>query len=267
MAWRFIDLGKIDCFLGPALFEAMMQVRREEKIPDTLFFWQPERPAVYIGYHQLAREEANLDECAKAGVPIIRRVLGGGAGYCDADQILYNLIYAEGGGIPRGPANSYRFILPGLIEALHIMGLDDACIDKERFGVYVNGKKVSGSGQLSSDGVVNSGGSFLVDFNYAAMGRCLRNPVKNLKNGVLRPEDGLTTVRRELGAANMDEAKKALRSGFEKILGKTVDGELTEYEIGLAGGFRKKYLEDDWTFRSDLRKEKKEKGRFSRNPP
>ena len=260
MSWRFVDLGEIDCFLGPAVFEAVMQAVSEDRVDDTILFWQPERPAVYVGFHQLVREDVDVEGCGKAGVPVIRRVLGGGAGYCDPNQVLYNIIYKEGSQrIPRGPRNAYRFILRGVVEALHGLGIRDACIDEERFGVYANGKKISGSGQLSSLGVVNSGGSFLVDFDYTAMGRFLKDPVKNLRKGVLRPEDGMTCLRKEVGNVTAGEAKAALRRGFEKVLGESYDAGLHDYETALARELRKKYLTDEWTFRADLRKDRVKK--------
>lgn len=253
MKWRFVDLDKVDNVIGAAIFEAIMKARGRDLVDDTVLFWRPSKPAVYIGYHQRAYEDLYVDVCRRMNIPIVRRILGGGTGYCDENQLIYNIIFKENTELPYGPRNVYRFVLGGVAEALHILGIGDVDVDEERFSVYANGRKISGSGQLTSNGVVNSSGSFLIDFNFKAMNKLLRDPVKNLRKGIEKPEDGMTSLKREVGGVSVDEAKKALRQGFEKILGRSCDGGLIPYERDLAGRLRGKYLEDDWIFRADMR--------------
>jgi lipoate-protein ligase A len=260
MNWRFIDLGLVDPFYGPAAFEAIMDARAKDLVPDTILFWRPQTPAIYVGYHQLVNEDINAEACKEAGVPIIRRTLGGGTGYCDPGQIIYNVIFKEGDSvIPPGPRAVYEKVLGAVVYGLKALGIIDARIEPERFGVYANGKKISGSGQLTSNGIVNSSGSFLVDFDYDEMSRYLKDPVKNLKKGVMRPEDGLTYLRREIGEISMDEAGKALLSGFEQSLGGAFQADLTDHESQAARMLLSKYGSHEWTFRADIRKEKRKK--------
>jgi lipoate-protein ligase A len=258
MRWRFIDLGCVDNVFAAAVFEAVMKAVKRDLVDDTVLFWRPSKPAIYLGYHQLAHEEVHVDLCRKRGIPIVRRVLGGGTGYSDRNQIIYNIIYREDNpDIPYGPKNVYKFILGGVVKALHILGINDTAIDEERFGVYANGKKISGSGQITSQGVVNSGGSFLVDFNFTAMSELLKNPVKNLKKGVENPREGMTYLKKEVDDITIEKAKTALKKGFSEILGRVYDGELTLYELELAGKLREKYMSEEWIFRADIRKEKR----------
>jgi lipoate-protein ligase A len=258
MTWRFIDMDLVDNVFGAAVFEAIMDARGKDRVDDTILFWRPAKPAVYVGYHQMVCEDINVEKCRERNIPIVRRVLGGGAGYCDANQIIYNVIFKERLGLPHGPKKVYQLVLGGVMEALRILGVSDVSVDDGRFSVYANGKKISGSGQLSSRGVVNSSGSFLVDFDYAAMCVVLNDPVKNLRVGVLKPEDGLTFLRREVPDATMDSAKMALLQGFEKVLGEVCDGALTAYELDLAEKLRSKYLSTEWIFRSDLRRKRRD---------
>ncbi|MBN2014983.1 MAG: lipoate--protein ligase family protein [Candidatus Altiarchaeota archaeon] len=254
MKWRFIGLDKVDGVLGPAIFEAVMDSIRQDLVDDTLLFWRPIKPAVYIGYHQKAYEDLHVDRCKRMEIPIVRRVLGGGTGFCDENQIIYNVIFREDrDGMPYGPREVYRFILNGVIAALNSLGVGDAVIDDERFSVYANGRKISGSGQLTSKGVVNSSGSLLVDFDFKTMCFLLKNPVKNLREGIRKPEEGMTCLRREVEGITMDEVKKALLGGFEHILGEAYEGALTDHELELAENLRNKYLTDEWIFRADLR--------------
>ncbi|MEA3255248.1 MAG: biotin/lipoate A/B protein ligase family protein [Candidatus Altiarchaeota archaeon] len=258
MRWRFIDLGCVDNVFAAAVFEAVMKAVKKDLVDDTVLFWRPSKPAIYLGYHQLAHEEVHVGLCRKRGIPIVRRVLGGGTGYSDRNQIIYNIIYREDNpDIPYGPRNVYRFILGGVVKALHILGIADATVDEERFGVYANGKKISGSGQITSQGVVNSGGSLLVDFDFTAMSELLKDPIKNLKKGVEKPMEGMTYLKNEVDDITIEKAKTALRNGFEEILDRMYDGELTSYELELAGELRGKYLKEEWIFRADMRKEKR----------
>lgn len=254
MNWRFIDLDLADAHRAPAIFEAVMEARGKDLVGDTILFWRPSRPAVYIGFHQLALEDIEVEACARDGVPVIRRILGGGTGYCDPGQLIYNVIYSEDNTIiPRGPRNVYKFLLRGVLEALSILGLGDAEIEEERYGVYLKGRKISGSGQLTSNGVVNSSGSFLVDFDYDSMKKYLKDPVKNLRQGVLRPEDGMICLSEEICDIGIDQAGAALRKGFEKILGKSLDSCLTTPELERADQLLAKYKSDEWTYRADNR--------------
>jgi len=263
MKWRFIDLDKVDNVLATTIFDVIMRARSKDTADNTILFWRPSKPAIYIGYHQLAYEDIHVDICREKGIPIIRRILGGGTGYSDKNQIIYNIIFREDNPkVPHGPRNVYKFILGGVVKALYTLGINDVSIDEKRFGVYANGKKISGSGQLTSKGVVNSGGSLLIDFDFKAMSELLKDPVKNLREGIDKPEDGMTCLRKEVKGITIDEAKKALRKGFEEILSKSYDGTLSEYESELAEKLRNKYIEEEWIFRADIRKEKrKEKKR------
>lgn len=254
MKWRFIDLGESEPAYPAAVFEAVMEAISAGLAGDTILFWRPSSPAVYVGYHELVREDVDLDACAELKIPVIRRILGGGPGYCDRNQVIYNVIFKEDSpGMPYGPGNVYRLVLKGLVEALSILGISGARMEERRFGVYVNGKKISGSGQLTAKGVVNASGSFLVDFDYASMKKALKDPVKNLPEGIKEPEDGMTSLRRELDGITIGEAKQALRKGFEEVLGSSYDAALSAREKELASALMEKYLSHEWTFRADIR--------------
>ena len=161
--------------------------------------------------------------------------------------------------MPYGPRKVYLFVLQGVVNALKILGIKEVGIDERRYSVYANGRKISGSGQLTSKGVVNISGSFLVDFNIKAMSEVLKDPVKNLKPGVEKPGDGLTCLKNEVPGVTMEEAKEALKKGFQEILGPMNEEKLTEYEIELAEELKNKYVDRGWIYRADLRAEKRKR--------
>ena len=105
MTWRFIDTDKIDGYYSAALFESTARHVGAGEVDETILFWRVKSPAVYLGYHQYVEDEINEDYCTDNGIQVIRRVLGGGCGFCDENQILFSIIGREGSGaIPSNTA-------------------------------------------------------------------------------------------------------------------------------------------------------------------
>ena len=97
-------------------------------------------------------------------------------------------------------------------------------------------------------------GSFLLDFGFDEMNRVLKNPTKNLAEGVERARDGMITLLELLDGAGYDinHVKEALKHGFEDALGvETRRGVLTGEEIELARRLSEKHMGRDWIYRMD----------------
>ena len=85
---------------------------------------------------------------------MVRRVLGGGGGYCDEKQILFSVIACEGGGaVPTDIQGAYSRILGGLINTLRALGFDGK-LEPMRNAVYSQGHKISGNAQGRFAGAV-----------------------------------------------------------------------------------------------------------------
>jgi lipoate-protein ligase A len=89
---RFLDLGKIDGFYSAALFESVGRHVGAGFAPETILFWRVRSPVVYLGYHQCVKDEIFADFCSRNNIGIVRRILGGGCGFCDENQLLYSVI-------------------------------------------------------------------------------------------------------------------------------------------------------------------------------
>ncbi len=250
--WRFLDLDKIDCFYSAALFESIGKYVGAGSSPETILFWRVCSPAVYLGYHQCVDDEVHIDFCDKRGIGVVRRILGGGCGFCDENQILYSVIGREEGIIPRDIHAAYMKVLGGVVNALAALGAGGR-IEPARNAVYTQGRKISGNAQGRFDGAVLVNGSLLLDFDFDLMDRVLKNPVKNLFP-VASAREGMITLR-EMGVTDMTEVKKLLRQGFENALGiRSQDGALAEGEIEESGRLLQKYLRHEWTYRMDIRR-------------
>lgn len=248
--WRFIYLETIDGFRSAAVFESIARHVGPARAPETILFWRVRSPVVYLGYHQCVEDEVHADYCADNNIEIVRRILGGGCGFCDKDQILYSIIGREEGIIPRDIQDAYSKVLGGVVNALTELGASEAEIEPARNAVYTQGRKISGNAQGRLDGAVLVNGSLLLDFDFEMMDRVLKNPTKNL-SPVASAKDGMITLR-QIGITDLDTVKKALRHGFEEALGiNSCDGELTVSENEMASVLQDKYLQNDWIYKMD----------------
>ena len=252
LMWRFLDLDKIDGFYSAALFESIGRHVGSGRVPETLFFWRVRSPVVYLGYHQCVEDEVHADFCKAHNIGIVRRILGGGCGFCDAEQILYSVIGKEDGVIPHDIQDAYRKVLAGVVNGLETLGADGE-IEPVRNAVYSGGRKISGNAQGRFDGAVLVNGSLLIDFDFELMDKVLKNPVKNLLP-VEKARDGMITMK-DILTIDLESAKKALREGFEKALGiNSEQGILTGSEIELSYRFMQKYLQHDWIYKMDIKR-------------
>ncbi|VVB92097.1 Lipoate-protein ligase A subunit 1 [uncultured archaeon] len=252
MKWRFIDLEMIDGFYSAALFESIARQVGSGSSPETILFWRVRSPVVYLGYHQCVEDEIHADVCNRRNIGIVRRILGGGCGFCDENQVLYSVIGREGGVIPRDIQSAYTKVLTGVVIALETLG-EGGEIEPARIAVYSNGKKISGNAQGRIDGAVLINGSLLMDFDFELMDKVLKNPTKNLRP-VPSAREGMITLK-EMGTTDIEKVKKILRQGFEKALDIfTEDSILTLSEIDLANQLLDKYVRNDWTYRMDIKR-------------
>ncbi len=250
--WRFLDLDKIDGFYSAALFESIGKHIGRGSYPETILFWRVRSPVVYLGYHQCIEDEINADFCSANNISIVRRILGGGCGFCDEDQILFSVIGREGGVIPGDIQAAYKKVLGGVVDALGTLGAGGE-IEPSRNAVYSKGRKISGNAQGRFDGAVLINGSLLLDFDFGLMNKVLKNPTKNLRP-VNSAREGMITLK-DMSITDIEYIKKSLRQGFEKALGiGTRDGILAKSEVEMADQLLEKYLQNDWIYKMDIKR-------------
>ena len=259
MIWRFVDTDRIDGYFSAALFESIGKHVGAGKVDETVLFWRVRTPVVYIGYHQYVEDEVHENYCATSGVQVIRRVLGGGCGFCDENQILFSIIGREDRSVVSSDIQeAYSCVLGGVVAALKTLGFDGKH-EPTRSAVHVKGRKISGSAQGRFNGAVLVNGSFLLDFNFDEMDRVLKNPTKNLVEGVGCARDGMITLSELIGEDyDVEYVKSVLKHGFEATLGITTrHSVLTESEIELAEHLSKRHKNRDWIYRIDDKRRKR----------
>lgn len=236
--------GAGDAFTNMAIDEALLLSGRPTL---RLYRWRPS--AISIGYFQSIAEEVNLAECRRCGVDVVRRITGGGAVYHDSEgEITYSLVCPQEM-LPGNIMDIYATICSSLARGLHHMGLDarHAGIND----IVVNGKKISGSALTKKYGGVLQHGTLLMKVDVKKMFSLLKvGKEKITDKDIQTVEERVTSVEREGGIMDEEEARKALLRGFEEGMKLTFDeGELTEEERKNAEMLREKYASRAWNFK------------------
>jgi lipoate-protein ligase A len=113
----------------PVLQMALDQVLSEEvgsgRRQPTLRIWEWNEPGVVIGSFQSVKNEVDLENAAKYGFQVVRRVSGGGAMFMEAGSVITYSIYAPTE-LVQGMtfADSYAFLDEWVITALKSLGID-----------------------------------------------------------------------------------------------------------------------------------------------
>jgi lipoate-protein ligase A len=244
--FRIIDTGVREGRSNIAFDPALIELRQQDKVPDTIRFMRFP-PTALIGRHQDLSREVNLDYCAEGGVAIVRRVTGGGAIYLDEGQLGWELVFHRAS---LGIAN-----LPDLSAAIcnaAAAGLQELGVRakfRPRNDIEVDGRKISGTGGFFDGDILIYQGTVLVDMNAAQMVRALNIPeAKVAKHDLDSAEQRVVTLKELLGdeLPDMDAIKDALVRGFTQGLGiDAVAGEITADEEALADRYFREEIGTD----------------------
>jgi lipoate-protein ligase A len=236
--------------LTAAIDEAILMTRIAGDCNDTVHLYRRRPPSVSLGYFQRANEVADLEACRRDGVPVVRRVSGGGAIFTDQRQLVYGLTFLPPR--PIGTRNGFEVVCGALVRAIGRLGVDG--VSKAGINdVLVGNAKVSGSAQVVRKGVHLVHGTVLVDADLDAMFRYLRPlPEKFRAQGLGGPEARVTTLARVLGEPpEMDEVKAVVSEELSAAVGGVVEpGELQEGELSRARELEvERYTRTEWNFK------------------
>ena len=255
-AFRFLDMGAMEPVATQAIYEAIAIARKNGAVPDTLVVCWPRKPLACIGYFQEVDKELDDDYCNEKKIPIVRRILGGGAVYLDSNQVFYQIIGQRGGNlIPVDIEGVFRKLLEAPIRTYKEMGIP--AVYRPVNDIEVEGRKISGNGAAETDGIAILTGNIILDFNYDEMTRILKVPDEKFRDKLTKSlRERLTTVKRELGyAPDHQDVKTSLVKNFEVTLGvRFASGSLTKMEDSLLKRLMKqKYLSKKWTYENSSR--------------
>src|SRR5262245_40709144 len=180
-----LDSPEHNLALDEALLDALQAVETSGERPvETLRLWESRRPFIVIGRSARLEDEVDADACARAGVPVLRRVSGGGTVMVGPGCLAFTLILS----LTQRPEHrdirrSMRLIVSTLAEALPLAGLHlegtsdlgwDAC-------------KVSGHAQRPTRDALLHHGTLIYALDLPLMASLLREPARQPEHRAARP--------------------------------------------------------------------------------
>jgi lipoate---protein ligase len=160
-----------------AFDQALIEARRQERIPDTIRFLRF-RPSALIGVHQYLSHELKLDYCTAHGIETVRRITGGGGLYFDEGQIGWELVFDRATLGVLDLAEVTRRICEAAALGLQKLGVPAHY--RPRNDIEVDGRKISGTGGFFDGNLIFYQGTLLIDFDPAKMLACLNVPAEKL---------------------------------------------------------------------------------------
>lgn len=182
-------------------------------IPFLLFYRH--RPCVIMGRNNRVEQWVNEEAVRAAGVPLLRRISGGGTVYHDLDTLNYSFI------LPRSRYESLR--TPGehvmeVFRRIIIQSLAPAGLELEptrRSDLSLNGRKVSGNAARITSGEVLFHGTLLMRVDYAALERFL--PIPPDREGGESHRAFVTSLEQEGFRLGAEELAALITAGAESV--------------------------------------------------
>jgi lipoate-protein ligase A len=210
---RVIDAGCVGALRSQALWHGIAEAmaRGDDAV---LSFCRPAAPYVCLGYHR-SLDELDQGACRELGLPVLRRQIGGGPVYLDADQLFFQISLPVADA-PAGVHRLYELLLEPAAAALRSLGVPARVSSTN--DIVAGGRKVSGTGAGQiADGVVVVG-NIMFGFPHERMAAVLRLPDEEMRSECLR------LMRLHVGALpGLREApvKAALSNAYADGLGLT----------------------------------------------
>jgi len=233
-------------FFNMAMDEAMLLLRGINAIEDTLRLYVMKPSAVTIGYFQSLSQSVNLEYVKEHGIPVVRRVSGGGSVYHDSlGEVTYAVVLSADS-VPKDYLESFRLICEGVVRAARRLGCEASFAPLNDVIAY--GRKLSGSAQTRKLGALLQHGTFMyaTDVDTLANSLC----VPGVKYG------GASTIRKRVitvsecvgRRVSKEEAIEALIKGFAEALNvEFMRGKYSSAELELAKSLEWKYRSREWT--------------------
>jgi lipoate---protein ligase len=251
--WRWLDLGGVDGATMVNVFVALAGPVGARRSPPTVIALHPSAPFANVGFHQEAEREIDLEYCRAQGIPLVRRVVGGGAILDGPWEEDYMVVVPSGSpGTGEGVPPFYERYLAPIRSTLARLG-----VAAERSGVNdlaVEGRKISANGALMLDGSWILVGDILLDLDLDAMSRVLKVPDEKFRGKLAGGmAEWLTSVRARTGRRpEREEVDRLIREEFARSFDvRFVDRPLTDEESRSLRALVSERSQDAWTFQKD----------------
>lgn len=216
LPWRVLDLGVLPAVRTQSIYHALAAMVARTGQP-TIAFAQPDGPLVCLGCHSGYLDEVDHAYCAAAGIPVLRRMIGGGTVLLDRPQLFFQYVLPARF-LPGRVDAVYRELIGVAVDALGRLGLPASL--GQPGDIWVGKRKVGGSGSGLVDEALVLTGNFLLDFDFHMLTRALAYSDETFRRRARTlVRRGMTTLREACGIAPpvatlRDHFLAALRSRF-----------------------------------------------------
>lgn len=153
----YVGSRTTDPYYNLAFEEYVFTSFRDE---DVFLLWR-NAPCMVVGSYQNICREARVPALRRLGIPVLRRISGGGAVYHDLGNLNYSLITRQEG------AADYERSLSPILEALHAAGVPAR--KNRTCDLAIGEEKISGSAQRAAGGRLLHHGTLLFDADLTAL--------------------------------------------------------------------------------------------------
>lgn len=191
---KTIQVRGNDPYFNLALEEYLL---KEKDISDDLFFVWQNSPCVVIGRNQNPFNEIHLITAQELGIPVIRRISGGGTVFHDLGNINFTYITKN----IKHRLNNYQFFLQPIIDILNKVGVPARFVPSSH--IYIGDKKISGNAQSFYKDKMIHHGTLLFDGDLDTLRKLLK-PNKQYDTHTIDSTRSQTTNIKEQLPINTD---------------------------------------------------------------
>ena len=217
--------------------ELLLELAERGEIGPVLRFWESPSYFVTLGYTNRAATEANLENCARENVPILRRVSGGGTVLQGPGSWNYAVVAPIPGAPNLDIEGTNRFVMERNRDLLRELCGQNVEI-RGHTDLAIDGRKFSGNAQRRKARFFLFHGTILLDFDLPLVAKFLGKPAKepDYRGGRTHGE----FIR------NLPVSRADLETAFARAWGAN---EIFGRELDLDELVAQKYALDSWNLR------------------
>jgi len=196
---RLLDMGSVPPLTSQAVYHGLAEAMGPDDAP-VLILVRPDAPYISIGAHQELDKEVDTGYCARAGLPVYRRHVGGGAVLLDSNQLFFQFVVPNRQLPVREVERLFPHFIAPAVAAYRALGV--AAEFRPINDIQVAGRKIGGTGAAGIGEATVMVGSFMRRFDSDTMARALKVSSEKFRDKLRTTlEEYVTSMERLLGEA------------------------------------------------------------------